>query len=180
MVLEHAPRPMTSRSGRTDGLTYGVSWPMSVLRRFALATIALTVLASSSKVTLAGPLQPCIAATLSANGSILVLNQNTFDDPKNTYGQRPRSSSFLVLRRHVEKNYGVRLDGPNAYWGDPLWNLIVSNTNGPPFVACPYTLVTDDGEYLILVGDLFEPVALSIYRRRGAVPSLVPVPIRVC
>ena len=29
-----------------------------------------------------------------------------------------------------------------------------------------YTLVTDDGEFLVLIGDYFGPAALSIYRRR--------------
>jgi hypothetical protein len=131
-----------------------------------LATIVISVLASLTNTAQAGPMQPCISATLSTNGNILVVNQLTFDDPNNVYGQVPRSSTFVVFRRHVEINEGVRLDGPNTYWTDPLWSVVIKNGNNFPAVACPYALVTDDGEFLILVGDSFGPGALSIYRRR--------------
>jgi len=139
---------------------------MGVSQRFSFAMIALSALALSANVARAGPMQPCITATLSTNGDVLVVNKLTFDDPNDTYGRVPRSSTFLVLRRHVEKNESVRLNGPNAYWGDPLWSLEIKNSGSSPSVACPYVLVTDDGEFLILVGSIFWQDALTIYRRR--------------
>jgi hypothetical protein len=139
---------------------------MSVAQRYVLAMVVLSALASMTTAAHAGAGQPCIAATLSTNGSILVVNQLTFDDPNDTFGRRPLSSTFLVLRHYVEINEGLRLNGPNSYWSDPLWSVVIKNSGNPP-VACPYTLVTDDGEYLILVGSaLGQDDALAIYRRR--------------
>ncbi len=115
----------------------------------------------------AGPLPPCVTATLSASGKILVVNELLLDPPEKaeTYGQKVRASSFRVLRRHVEINDGLRVDGPDAYWTDPLWSVVFDSSDIPPLVACPYTLVTDDAEFLIFVGD-YDGTALRIYRRR--------------
>jgi hypothetical protein len=111
----------------------------------------------------AGPLPPCIDATLSANGRILVVNELTFDDPDESHTRHVTSSTFRVLRRYVELNEGLRMNGPDAHFANPIWSVVL--TNGHP--ACPYTLVTDDGEYLILVEGAFAfQNVLSIYRRR--------------
>jgi hypothetical protein len=139
---------------------------MNFLHRNTLAMILLSALASLTSAAHAGPLQPCIAATLSANGNILVVNKLTYDDPDETHARRPQTSAFLVLRRYVDINEGLRLNGPNAYWTDPLWSVTFTDNSKPPLTACPYTLVTNDGEYLILVGGFFGQDALSIYRRR--------------
>jgi hypothetical protein len=55
-----------------------------------------------------------------------------------------------------------------VYWSAPLWSVVFSNNGKPIFSGCPYVLMTDDGEYLILVGNtiLKTDAALSIYRRR--------------
>ena len=113
----------------------------------------------------ASALMPCITATLSANSRILVLNDLTYDDPDETHPRYPRTSTFRVFRREVEPNEGHRLNGPDAYWAHALWSVVF--TNRERVIACPYALVTDDGEYLILVGiGYLEGVALSIYCRR--------------
>jgi hypothetical protein len=107
---------------------------------------------------------PCITATLSANSRILVLNELTYDDPDESHPRRPQTSTFRVLSRYTDPNEGLRLHGPNVYWADTLWSVVFTN---PSVIACPYTLVTDDGEYLILVGGgFFGHASLSIYRRR--------------
>jgi hypothetical protein len=151
---------------RTCGLPHGLSWRMSFSHRDVLTMILFSALASLTSASLASPLLPCIAATLSANGNILVVNKLTNDDPEETHARRPQTSTFLVLRRNVDIIDGLRLKGPNAYWTDPIWSVVFTNSSKPPLIACPYTLVTDDGEYLILVGDFFVQDALSIYRRR--------------
>ncbi|HEY6414059.1 MAG TPA: hypothetical protein VIX42_10245 [Edaphobacter sp.] len=47
-----------------------------------------------------------------------------------------------------------------------MWSLVFENS-GRPVVSCPYTLVTDDGEFLVLVhAGLWANNALSIYRRQ--------------
>lgn len=114
----------------------------------------------------AGPLPSCIGATLSANGRILVVNERTFDDPDETHVRRVRTSTFRVFPRYTDINQGLRLDGPNSYWANPMWSLVFKNGDRGPFITCPYTLVSDDGEFLILVGDWFSLNSLSIYRRR--------------
>lgn len=113
----------------------------------------------------AGALFPCISATMSASSSTLVVNELTFDDPKNSHGQMPRSSAFRVLRRYVDPNEGLRLNGPDTSWVGPLWSVIFNRADRFPAI-CPYVLVTDDAEFLIFVGSGFGPGALTIYRRR--------------
>lgn len=125
--------------------------------------LAVELTASSAH---AGPPLPCIAATLSANSRILVVNELTFDDPDETHARMPRKSTFRVYSRYSEINEGMRLNGPNSYWGHPEWSVVFENADRPHFVGCAYTLVTDDGEFLVLVGGGFlGSNALSIYRR---------------
>ena len=111
----------------------------------------------------AGALPQCVAATMSANNNILVVNDLERDHDNQGH---LRSSTFRVLSRYVDPNDGNRLNGPNTYWAFNLWSVVVTNSGKPPFISCPYTLVTDDGEYLIIVGGFFGEAALSIYRRR--------------
>jgi hypothetical protein len=114
----------------------------------------------------AGPPMPCITATLSANGQILVINELTFDDPDETHARGARTSTFRVLSRYAEINQGRRMDGPNSYWAHPMWSLAFKNNDRGP-VVCPYTLVTDDGEFLVIVGlGFLGNDGLTIYRRR--------------
>ena len=124
-----------------------------------LAVCALVATASSAH---AGPLLPCIDATLSANGSILVVNELTYDDPDESHVRHVTSSTFRVLRRYVDLNEGLRMNGPDVHFANPIWSVVLTNSD----LACPYMLVTDDGEYLILVGGAFAfRGVLSIYRR---------------
>jgi len=110
---------------------------------------------------------PCIVATLSANNRILVVNELTFDDPDETHARMPRRSTFRVYSRYSEINQGMRLDSPDSYWAHPIWSVVFEKADRPLFAVCSYTLVTDDGEFLVLVGNGFlGSNALSIYRRR--------------
>jgi hypothetical protein len=95
------------------------------------------------------------------------LNELTYDDPDESHPRYPRTSTFRVLSRYAEINEGLRLNGPDAYWAHTLWSVVFTNVK-PPVIACPYALVTDDGEYLILVGSGYfgGGTVLSIYRRR--------------
>ena len=117
----------------------------------------------------AGPMPPCIAATLSSNGNILVTNELTVDDPGPTHLQKVTRSTFQVFSRYVPVkgvNDALNFDGPNAYWSFRLWSVVFDSTAS--YIGCPYTLVTNDGEFLIFVnnGALYRGNALRIYRRR--------------
>jgi hypothetical protein len=117
--------------------------------------------------TAATALTPCISATSSANGNVLVINKITYEDPDETRPRAPLTSSFLVFPRLVSLNGGTQLNAPGASWADPIWSVVFTTVDKRPPIACPYTLVSDDAEYLILVGDGFlGRDALSIYRRR--------------
>ncbi len=138
------------------------------MKRTALVTAALLLLLCTiaSPLTYAGPMLPCLTAALSANGNILVVNDRTYDDPDETHGRRAKVSTYQILQRYVDLNFGLRLNGPDSYWADPLWKVVLTNNGKPPFLDCGYTLVTNDGEYLVLVHDSWVGPGLSIYRRR--------------
>ncbi len=75
----------------------------------------------------AGPMPPCIAATLSSNGNILVTNELTVDDPGPTHLQKVTRSTFQVFSRYVPVkgvNDALNFDGPNAYWNFRLWSIV--------------------------------------------------------
>jgi hypothetical protein len=141
---------------------------MKILLSDLRATILLCAVATMTGGAHAGPLPPCIAATLSANGTILVLNELTYDDQDESHVRHIRTSTFRVFRRYVDPNEGLQLNGPNAYWANPLWSVVFASSDKAYSTACSYTLVTDDAEYLILLGGAFlgQDAALSIYRRR--------------
>jgi hypothetical protein len=135
-------------------------------RGSAILLVVCALVATTSSAH-AGPLIPCIAATLSANGSILVVNELTYDDPNESHIRHVTSSTFRVLRRYVDLNEYLRMNGPDAHFANPIWSVVLTNSDRERMTACPYTLVTDDGEYLILVRGAFSfQNVLSIYRRR--------------
>jgi len=138
-----------------------------LFQRCAAALCAVCAVAATASCAHAGPLQPCITATLSADNRTLVVNDLAYDDPDETHARTPRTSTFRVLRRYVDLNEGLRLNASNAYWADPLWSVVFTSGGTTPLIACPYTLVTNDGEFLVLIsGGFFGQAALSIYRRR--------------
>jgi hypothetical protein len=139
--------------------------PTLFQNRAAMLCAVCAVAATASRAH-AGPARPCVAATLSANNNILVLNDLAYDDPDETHARRPRTSTFRVLQSYVDLNEGYRLNGPNTYYVHALWSVVFTRGDKTPMYACPYTLVTNDAEFLVLIGDFFGPTALSIYRRR--------------
>lgn len=114
--------------------------------------------------SLAGPLPPCIRVTMSANASFLVLNDLTYDDPDETHVRKIKTSTFRVMHRSTELNDYLRVNGPDTYWSmDAIWSVSFDGKDGWS-LACSYTLVTDDGEFLIFLDG--SPVGgMTIYRR---------------
>ena len=136
-----------------------------MLRPLVLVAVAILGINFSATPAFAGPLLPCLAATLSANGNVLVINDLAFNSSDEMSVRTIKTSTFRVVRRYVDPNKGLRLNGPETYWADPLWSVVLTDDQST-FSACGYTLVTDDGEYLVLIGDQIGPAALTIYRRR--------------
>jgi hypothetical protein len=136
-------------------------------QRGSAILLAVSALVATTSSAHAGPMIPCIVATLSANGSILVVNELTYDDPDESHSRHVTSSTLRVLRRYVDLNEGLRMNGADVHWAHLIWSVVSTNSDREGMIACPYTLVTDDGEYLILVRGAFAfQNVLSIYRRR--------------
>lgn len=133
--------------------------------------VVLCFLAARAVSAHAGGLSPCISATLSTHGKILVVNELSYKDPDDGHGRSPTTSTFRVHSQYLDDNIRSRMNGPDIYWTDPLWSVVLK---GDDLIACPFTLVTDDGEYLILLDQVpnFREV-LSIYRRRDDQGELV-------
>ena len=76
---------------------------------------AICMLLVTARTASAGPMPPCIEATLSANGRVLVTNQLTYDSPDENHDRHVIRSAFRVLRRYVDLNEHLRLNGPDTY-----------------------------------------------------------------
>jgi hypothetical protein len=109
------------------------------------------------------------AATLSANQHVLVTNNFTTDDPDETHAQKVTGSVFRVFQELEEPNAGTRITGPDTYWSfGPVWSVRFPSKENSEIITCPYVLVTDDAEFLVLVINFVLPdkTALRVYRRR--------------
>ncbi len=114
-------------------------------------------------------------AVSSKNGNFLVLTDVQFE-PRQGSVQRV---SLQVFSKEDFINEKDRLTAPATYWTDRLlWSVVLDSNrihNEPH--PCPLPLITDDGEFLILVhiGPAFsdDPAVLQIYRRRDHLGDLV-------
>ena len=134
-------------------------------RSVSLALANLALLSTSAHAHASAP-PPCVVAALSANGNILVVNELTYNDPDESHSRRLASATLRVLDRQVGFNGYFLLNSPDHLWTFNLWSVVSTNSKEAGRFACPYLLVTDDGEYLILLTPDFSQNVLSIYRRR--------------
>lgn len=140
---------------------------MQSKKRFAFPVLLCLTFACALPVV-AGPLFPCVKAASSNDGNFLVLT-DTQSEPRQGSVQRV---SLRVFPRENFINAKDRLVAPPTYWTDRLdWSIVLDADrihNEPR--PCPLPLITDDGEFLILlrVGPGFsdDPAVLQIYRRR--------------
>jgi hypothetical protein len=119
---------------------------------------------SSAIPAFGGPMPPCVTATLSAKGTALVVNQRELEPGGETEPRKVLRSTFEVLLLHPERHYGgLRPVTPEHYWSGAEWSVVFEY---PRIQACEHVLVTDDGEFLVLVGNTPDRAAMRIYRRR--------------
>jgi hypothetical protein len=116
----------------------------------------------------AGPLFPCVKAVSSKNGNFLVLTDVQLDPRLGGV----QGVSLLVYQKENFINQKDRLTVPARYWTDgQRWSVVLEadRKHNEPH-PCPLPLVTDDGEFLVLlhVGPTISADAgvLQIYRRR--------------
>ena len=129
-----------------------------------LALILLLHLCSSYAIASAPP--PCIKAASSSSGQFLVI---TGISPAFAGGGYPDGQRALTIyKKEPFLNEKDRLSSPGTYWGDTAQWTVLPNPHPTGFVdRCPLSLITDDGEFLILLneGSPFDP-GLQIYSRR--------------
>jgi hypothetical protein len=132
------------------------------MRRFLLVTTALLCAVPA----IAGPLAPCIRAASSASGSFLVITDLEFSHPL------PASPERITLDVVPAETFDVdtihKVDSPNKYWISASPNgWSVQLEKGDRFMfGCPVPIISNDGEFLILLRTL-EPDdwAMRVYRR---------------
>jgi hypothetical protein len=114
----------------------------------------------------AGALAPCVKAVDSPNGNFLVI---THADLEHMQGDasRARQVTLEVFPKEAFINAKDRVTAPVTYWSDaPQWSVILDSSNSHPVPPCPIVLVTNDGEFLIILNLYAADSALRIYRRR--------------
>jgi hypothetical protein len=120
----------------------------------------LLLVLTSSQLSFAGALMPCLKAAASKNGNSLVVVE------------RQQGSGQISLRVFPKENWvnaKDKLNAPTVYWTDLMLWSIVLDPQRLNWESCPLPLITDDGEFLILLNrdpDIPDREALQIYRRR--------------
>ena len=127
-------------------------------------------------VAFAGPMPRSPVAALSENGKVLVTCEMTFDGNDETQPRKITSSTFAVHTQPLrEVNGGLRVNGPNTYWDyQPLlttWSVHLPSAESPGIVGCPYMLVTNDAEHLLLLQSYALKGAILLFRRRRDHPD---------
>lgn len=129
-----------------------------------LIPITLLVIFSATLV-LASPLPPCVKVTTSRTGSFLVLSEFQLEAEEGGV-HRINRVTLNVLPKEDFINEKDRITGPGTYWTDwTQWSVVLDPRS--LFVGCPLSLITDDGEFLVVIGAHDAPTfALRLYRRR--------------
>jgi hypothetical protein len=126
------------------------------------AGLLLLVLTSCPPL-FAGALMPCLKAAASKNGDSLVVVE-----------RQPGSGqiSLQVFPKENWVNAKDKLNAPTVSWTDFMRWSIVLEPQRLNWDSCPLPLITDDGEFLILLNrdpSMADREALQIYRRRDRI-----------
>lgn len=135
--------------------------------RFTAQTGALILglLLSLTIPVFAGGLPPCTKAVESPHGNFLVIS-NLDLEPMEGGAFRVRRLTLQVFPKEKFINAKDKVTAPVTYWADWLqWSVILDSSNSH-LATCPDALITDDGEFLILLNRWAMGTAMRIYRRR--------------
>ena len=121
----------------------------------------LCIAAAGGLTATAGPLFPCVRAVSSPNGNFLVVVDTALE---------PRKISLNIFPRENFNNETQQLLATTTHWTDSAsWAVILDPAHIHNEPECPLPLITDDGEFLILLqtGPAFaQDAVVRIYRRR--------------
>ena len=140
--------------------------PMRLSTQITHALGILPLILACALPALAGPLPPCVKAVSSNNGSFLVISDVQLE-PEHGNGARVQQVSLQVFPKENFINAKDKVTSPASYWTNWLqWSVVLDSHNMQPVPGCPLSLVTDDGEFLIVLNEYATDSALRIYRRR--------------
>ena len=115
----------------------------------------------------ASPPPSCPTAASSGNGNFLVIrNFQTEEAADRSGGRKIQQVSFQILTKSGFVNESERFTSGATYW-DPMWDVVLTGTDQPQY--CAFPLVSDDGEFLVLLSEHAsgpDDSAFWIYRRR--------------
>lgn len=117
----------------------------------------------------AGPLPPCVKAVSSNNGNFLVISDAQLEPEQGNIARvaRVQQVSLQVFPKENFINTKDRVSSPATYWANWVqWSVVLDSSNSRPVPGCPLSLITDDGEFLIVLNVHATDSALRIYRRR--------------
>lgn len=138
---------------------------MNTTQRLLVALTVFFSLAEARPANASAP-PPCIVATLSANGKVLVINEVSLGDPKKPGEPGVLRSEFTIYQRYQELNANQAITGPNTYWDlGPLWSVPLNSTESGG-LSCAYTLVPDSAEFLVILSERSSGSGMEIYHRR--------------
>jgi hypothetical protein len=113
-----------------------------------------------------GVLPPCVKAVSSNNGNFLVISDAQLEPAQGNIS-RVQQVSLQVFPRENFINTNDRVASPATYWANWVqWSVVLDSNNSRPVPGCPLSLITDDGEFLIVLNVHATDSALRIYRRR--------------
>ncbi|HEY6764641.1 MAG TPA: hypothetical protein VI386_07710 [Candidatus Sulfotelmatobacter sp.] len=117
-------------------------------------------------LSFAGALPPCVKAASSNNGNFLIITDVQIG-PSHGAGAEVQQVALQVFSKETFINEKDRLTSSVTYWSNWLqWSVTLDSQNSHPVPGCPLPLITDDGEFLVIVNLNNPDGVLSIYRRR--------------
>src|SRR5579859_6554423 len=131
--------------------------------------IVLSPIFLCSHHAIAGPLSPCVGAMSSSNQNFLVITDIEWKAHDTGQPLQALQVTLKVFQRERFINEKDRLVSQATYWNEwTRWSVVISTSHNPaaPINPCPLSLITDDGEFLVVFDvDTLNP-GLWIYRKR--------------
>ena len=113
-----------------------------------------------------GPLAPCIKAVSSANGNFLAISNFDWEPVTKGIAHRVTRVTLQVIPRERFINEKDRLDSAGTFWGDwTQWSVVLNSQTSPFSLGCPLSLISNDAEFMVVIGGCFD-YCLRIYERR--------------
>ncbi len=145
------------------------------MQKLAFRTAASMAVCLISTIAAARVAPPCASAAASASGNVLVTVDAEYRHPLPAAADRVTIRVFSALKSEERE-----LSSDGRAWVGPAWQVVLERSEmGSSFMSpCADLVVTDDGEYVVLIdgsGGVDSP-ALRIYRRpsrTGGEASLV-------